>query len=266
MIHEPLHGSCSCGRNEYTIQVPEDVADHAQVYFDTGRDSRQVLTSWLRVPLEWYQSHTVSFFPDETHTSIRRVFTPHNAPQTRRIFCGFCGTPLTFWTEEPDDEADFMSVSIESLSREHQRALDDLGLLPDFEEEEEDDDEEVDEPKTKMARTSVNEAESDDRPSTIVIPSRQKTDLSRSQNRGIINGIPWFEELVEGSQLGRLIRQRRGVGISPDQSTSIEWEITEVQEGDVGESVNSSDDSNSLSTGKRKREREAETESLPKRP
>lgn len=41
MAHEPLYGSCSCGRNEYTIQIPDDVADHAQIYFDTGSDSRE---------------------------------------------------------------------------------------------------------------------------------------------------------------------------------------------------------------------------------
>lgn len=40
MAHQPLQGSCLCGRNEYTIQIPDDVADHAQIYFDTSRDSR----------------------------------------------------------------------------------------------------------------------------------------------------------------------------------------------------------------------------------
>ncbi|KAI2791069.1 hypothetical protein POX_c03924 [Penicillium oxalicum] len=270
MVHEPLQGSCSCGRNEYTIHIPEDVADHAHIYFDTGRDSRQVLASWLRVPLDWYQSHTLSFFPDETHASIRRVFTPPNAPQTRRIFCGFCGTPLSFWTEAPDEEADFMSVSIGSLSREHQRALEDLGLLPDLEEDEEGEEADVeeDEPKAKIAKTSATETapEPDARPSNIVIPSRQKSNTVRTHHRGVVGGIPWFEELVEGSQLGRLIRQRRGVGISPDQSTSIEWEISEWQGDDVGGAVDSSDDSNGLTTGKRKREHEAHAKSSPKRP
>jgi hypothetical protein len=47
MTHEPLNGSCSCGRNEYTIQIPDDVADHAQIYFDTGRDSREYIVETL---------------------------------------------------------------------------------------------------------------------------------------------------------------------------------------------------------------------------
>lgn len=40
MAHEPLHGSCSCGRIEYSIQIPEDVTEHAEVYFDASRDNR----------------------------------------------------------------------------------------------------------------------------------------------------------------------------------------------------------------------------------
>jgi hypothetical protein len=47
MAHEILHGSCSCGRNEYTIQIPNDVADHARIYFDTGRDSRECIVETL---------------------------------------------------------------------------------------------------------------------------------------------------------------------------------------------------------------------------
>jgi hypothetical protein len=50
MAHETLQGSCSCGRNEYTIQIPDDVADHALIYFDTGRDSRQCIVETL-VPI-----------------------------------------------------------------------------------------------------------------------------------------------------------------------------------------------------------------------
>lgn len=41
MTVEPLRGSCSCGRNEYQINIPEDVTDHAEVYFDSSRDNRQ---------------------------------------------------------------------------------------------------------------------------------------------------------------------------------------------------------------------------------
>ncbi|KAJ5682784.1 hypothetical protein N7462_005949 [Penicillium macrosclerotiorum] len=250
MAHEPLHGSCSCGRNQYRIQIPDDVTDHAQVYFDSSRDNRRLhgtpLTAWLRVPLDWYHSYTLSFFPDETHSSIRRIFTPHHAPQTRRIFCGFCGTPLTFWTEEPEEEASFMSVSVGSLSGEDQRALEDLELLP----------EEIDDAPhpTELSHPSDAVLAPDNAPSSIVVPSIQNTDSSRSFRHGTAGGIPWFEEMVEGSRLGRLMRSRRGMGMSDDQSTSIEWEVSEwVDYGSEGTPIVDSD-SNGHATGKRKRE------------
>lgn len=37
---EPLRGSCSCGRNQYLIRIPDDVTDHAEVYFDDSSDNR----------------------------------------------------------------------------------------------------------------------------------------------------------------------------------------------------------------------------------
>ncbi|KAF3398040.1 hypothetical protein F1880_006111 [Penicillium rolfsii] len=246
MAYETLHGSCSCGRNEYTIQIPEDVADHASIYFDSGRDSRQFLASWLRVPLEWYHSYTLSFFPDETHSSIRRIFTPLNAANSRRIFCGFCGTPLTIWTEEPPEEADFISVAVGTLSREHQRALEDLDLLPEVTGEEKS--------VTGLARSSAAASGADIRPSAIVVPALRETDISRTFYQGTAGGIPWFEEMVEGSRLGLLMRQRRGMGVSHDKSTSIEWEISEWRDDGSGELLQDSDDSNGQAKGKRKRE------------
>ena len=51
-------------------------------------------------------------------------------------------------------------------------------------------------------------------------------------------GMPWFEEMVEGSELGR-IKRRRGGETSPDGSTRIEWEVVEIG-GDGGESEASS--------------------------
>lgn len=39
MEFEPLRGSCSCGRNEYQINIPEDARDNAKVYFDGNRDN-----------------------------------------------------------------------------------------------------------------------------------------------------------------------------------------------------------------------------------
>lgn len=198
-----------------------------------GRFHGTPITAWLRVPLDWYQSHTRSFFPDETHASIRRAHTPRHAPHTRRIFCGFCGTPLTFWTEEPREEADFMSVAIGSLFGEDQRALEDLNLLPG------DSDEEV----SEVVPSS----------SSVIASSGISPNISRSFRRGTADGIPWFEEMVEGSRLGRLMRARRGMGMSEDQSTTIEWEVSEWHDDGTRAIQQEESDSSGRTTGKRKR-------------
>lgn len=41
-----------------------------------------------------------------------------------------------------------------------------------------------------------------------------------------IIGQPWFEDLIEGSELGRL-RRRRGRQTSADGKTRVEWEVVE---------------------------------------
>ena len=48
-----------------------------------------------------------------------------------------------------------------------------------------------------------------------------------------LRGTPWFEELIQGSELGRI--QRRGGQISSDGHTKVEWEISEYEstEGEV---------------------------------
>ena len=61
--------------------------------------------------------------------------------------------------------------------------------------------------------------------------------LSNFRNvRGAANrGVPWFEDLVEDSQLGR-IRRQKGGHTSADGTMSMEWEVVEWssadQEGD----------------------------------
>ncbi|KAL4976949.1 hypothetical protein BDW66DRAFT_133539 [Aspergillus desertorum] len=247
---EPLRGSCMCGRNQYLIRIPDNVTDHARVYFDTGRDNRKSygtpLTAWLRVPLNWYESHTQSFFPDETHGSIRRIFTPHHAPHTQRVFCGFCGSPLTYWSEYPREEADYMSVTIGSLYGDDQRILEDLQLLPRWEEVESPD-------LSSSAAEQVPITSDADAPktssSTLVVPSGVSTSgLSRTYRHGTTDGIPWFEEMIEGSGLGRLMKTRRGAGVSDDRSMTIEWETSEWTS-----TAREAESPANLAVGKRKR-------------
>lgn len=58
----------------------------------------------------------------------------------------------------------------------------------------------------------------------------------------VIRGVSWFEEMIEGSELGRIERQRGGQS-SADGKSKVEWEVVEF--------TNESGDSGS-STGKRK--------------
>ncbi|THC97807.1 hypothetical protein EYZ11_002723 [Aspergillus tanneri] len=217
------------------------MTEHAQIYFDSSRDNRRFhgtpLTAWLRVPLSWYQSHTQSYFPDETHGTIRRVFSPHHAPHTQRVFCGFCGTPLTYWSEMPREEGEYMSVTIGSLDADDQRILEDLDLLPESVSSEEE--ESADEAHVSVAPAPASASKAARRvsssSSTVVVPSSgSEGGFSQTYREGNMGGIPWFEEMIEGSRLGRVMRARRGMGMSNDQSTTIEWEVSEWTNDDTG--------------------------------
>lgn len=177
------------------------------------------MTAWLRVPLDWYQSHTASYFPDETPSDIRRTFVPPRLPHSKRNFCGFCGTPLTYWSEEPREEAEYVSVSVGSLFWEDQKALEDLELLP----TDADTDDDVDE-SFGLESSAVVPASSSSNP---IHTGFSGFPFSVTHQTGIFGGIPWFEEMIEGSQLGRVAKRRRGMGSSRDNSLKVEWEVSE---------------------------------------
>ncbi|OAX84730.1 hypothetical protein ACJ72_00896 [Emergomyces africanus] len=237
-----LRGSCSCGRIQYAIVIPRSSVTQAEVYFDTSSDRRRnqaaPLTAWLRVPLDWYQSSTISYFPDETHSAIRRTFIPPNAPHSQRHFCGFCGTPMSYWSEEPPEEAEFLSVTIGSLSSGDQGALEDLDLLP------ADVDTDVESGSAAATATTTATSAGTGSPappswassvSTQPAPRSVEPHMSVVTHRfGVINGIPWFEEMIQGSRLGRVGKRRRGVGISADSSTRVEWEMSEWHDDGSG--------------------------------
>ena len=68
-------------------------------------------------------------------------------------------------------------------------------------------------------------------------------DVVRKDQGREVRGTPWFEEMIQGSELGR-IKRRRGGGTSSDGYTKVEWEITEYETGDG--------DLAAANTGKRK--------------
>lgn len=151
------------------------------------------LAAYIRVPLSWYHSTTYAFFPDETHSMIRRVYTHPSQEYSKRHFCGFCGTPLSYWSENPHSEAEYINLTLGSLLREDLRDLEDMGLIPD-------------------------EAESEDKEEEA--PSSRETVLRQSY------GVPWFDGMVEGTRIGSM-RRSQGIRQSQDGRVRVEWEIVE---------------------------------------
>ena len=172
------------------------------------------LAAYIRVPLSWYHSTTYSFFPDETHSQIRRVYTHPTQQHSKRHFCGFCGTPLSYWSESPYSEADYIHLTLGSLLREDLADLEDMGLIP--------------EPGDSSSSSPEEEDEGD---RGAAVPARS-TALRESY------GVPWFDGMVEGTRLGRM-RRSQGIQRSQDGNVNIEWEIVEYTDG-IGQGVGGS--------------------------
>jgi hypothetical protein len=154
--------------------------------------------------LTWYQSTTYAFFDDETPFAIRRSYTSPNEQSAKRHFCGFCGTPLSYWSESPASEAEYISLTLGSLNGSDLRDLEDLGILP---------------------SEALQDAENDKEKISNVVPFAGSNTLTGPANEG----LPWFETMVEGSRLGRM---KRSSGQRQDGRYKVEWEIMEWTEGD----------------------------------
>ncbi|KAI0118926.1 hypothetical protein GGR51DRAFT_498224 [Nemania sp. FL0031] len=225
-----LRGSCRCGRNQYAIQVPRTATELAQVIFDSDINHRlssaSPLSAFIRVPLPWYHSEVFPLFPDETRSTIRRLYCHPTESHTQRSFCGYCGTPLSYWSEQPPSEAEYIQLTLGSLLTEDLHNLQDLGLLPDDTEQDE----------------------------MEVVPTAG-TESSRQLISHTTTSIPWFDDLISGSRLGNM-HTTRGVQRSRDGTSWVEYEISEWtadddNEGGEGEAYAS--ESSMSTTGKRKR-------------
>lgn len=164
----------------------------------------------IRIPLSYLHSTTYALYPDETHNVIRRVFTPYHAPHTKRHFCGFCGMALSSWSEETPEDAEWIVVNLSSLRNESLERLQDAGFLS----------------APKEAGKEVVPGQED---------HHQRSAVTHRSNDREVRGVPWFEEMVEGSDLGR-IKRRRGGKTSTDGRTKYEWEVVEIG-GDEGETT-----------------------------
>lgn len=213
-----LHGACACGRNRYVVEIPSGQVQHAELRYDNSSASRlhsaSPLSIFLRVPLQWYTTATFAQFADETRASIQKSFSSPFASNTRRTFCGYCGTQLSSWNERTRDEADHISLTVGSLLDEDQALLTELGFLPSSDSSDED----------------------------SILPARATTSRSAAHSEPQSRGAPWFEEIVQNTRLGRFKQQRGG---HSDSGVHVEWEVMEWTEGDA-------DDEGSATSSKRK--------------
>lgn len=161
----------------------------------------------------WYASHTTAHFPDETHNSIRRKFTPLHEPHCERVFCGYCGTHLSYWTEEPSSESDYIKITLGSLLGRDIRALQELDLLPETED--------------------FSEVQAHDQENLPIASTTPASDVQQVERQGRTGDLAWFEEMIDGSRLGHTHKKRRGVGVSADGNTTVQWEITEEHDDDT---------------------------------
>ncbi|KAH8176209.1 Mss4-like protein [Sarocladium implicatum] len=237
----PLRGACQCGRNRYIIAIPEESASDAEVHFNTEPEHQvplaTPLAAYIRVPLSWYHSTTYAQFPDETHALIRRVYTHPSQSYSKRHFCGYCGTPLSYWSEQPHSEADFINLTLGSLVREDLRDLEDMGLIDDASSASAD----VDDPSAKT--------------DTLASISNQKKSTALRQSYG----VPWFDSMVEGTRLGRM-RRTQSIQRSPHGGeVSIEWEIVEFADNGDDDVNMSGSNSAGVSTPVKRKMQDRET-------
>lgn len=101
-----------------------------------------------------------------------------------------------------------MNVTIGSLRSEDLSALEDLELLP----------EDLSTDAIAAPRTTLED-------STLMTSDVMPPTLSEGTA-----GVPWFEEMIEGSRLGRAEKTRRGIAISGDGRTRVEWEVSEFDD------------------------------------
>lgn len=161
-----------------------------------------------------------------------------------------------------------MSVSIGSLYGRDQHLLEDLDLLPGSSDEEESEEEsefneEVPASRDPAPVSTTAAAAAPSTSSSVVVPtSASEPLLTTSYRHGTMSGISWFEEMIEGSRLGRLMKSRRGMGVSDDDSTRFSWDISEWHDdGTSGAVRQMQSSSHSLSSsGKRKRSSRGDAE------
>lgn len=147
------------------------------------------------------------------------MFTSTREPNSKRVFCGYCGTHLTYWCETPEAEAQYLNITVGSIFGDDIRTLEQLGLLSSSGEA----------PSSREAPKETPEQ------SSPPAQSHTDDDLQNTVSRSAQDGLEWMEDMLNGTWLGKFHQTHRRIGLGGDRTTQIEWEITEIS-GNVSES------------------------------
>lgn len=123
------------------------------------------------------------------------------------------------------NEQDFMNITLGSLRERDLLALEDLDLLP----------EEVDiqqEGSHQPGRPTQAASGTSGPTESTALTAPDETGMTRSSRSGTTGGISWFEDMINGSQLGHHSKRRKGHGTSADGTTTISWEVSEYYGSD----------------------------------
>jgi hypothetical protein len=153
----------------------------------------------------WFESSTIAFYPDETHQTIRKTFYSPSQENVQSQFCGYCGTQLSQFNSASREHDRYIWVTIGSLVDEDLDLLEELGGL-------------------ELSRGQ--EQEQEQITADAMDTREQKSSLFKPAEGVSHRGAPWFQSLVDDTQLGRIKRQRGGQ-TSVDGSMSVEWEVVE---------------------------------------
>ena len=104
-----------------------------------------------------------------------------------------------------------------SLHGDDIRALEDLDLLP----------RDIDQEDTASGEPEARATEEN------TLARQSDGNMQRTERRGQSGDVSWFEEMLDGSSLGRSQRRRRGHGVSADGTVHVEWEVSEYRDGDL---------------------------------
>lgn len=106
---------------------------------------------------------------------------------------------MTHWSEENEGDADWVHVNLNSLRSASVEKLSEEGLLT-------------------SSHDAIQPGVSEEKEKAL--------GLSSTSGDREIHGAPWFQEMIEGSELGR-IKHKRGVQTSTDGRKRVEWEVVD---------------------------------------